>query len=257
MKRVYTSEQRDFLFEFIPGHSLNEIVKAFNSRFQLQITPEMVHSFKSNNHVRSGTKKGNPPDTSWLFPHEIRVFIRENNTGKTLIQITELVNKEFGTNYSTQQIKSLRQHMHIISGLSGRFKPGHVPLNKGVKGWFPEKAKEHWFKKNHIPHNRAKVGTEVMSSGGYLKIKIAEPNIWRFKHIMEWEKYNGKVPPGYFVSFKDGNHYNCDISNLMLITPSENAIMNTKKLRSVSSELTETGLVLAKLEKKIKDIKRS
>ena len=48
-------------------------------------------------------------------------------------------------------------------------------------------------------------GTEVMTTDGYLKIKIAEPNVWRFKHIIEWEKYHGEVPEGMLISFKDGD----------------------------------------------------
>lgn len=97
----------------------------------------------------------------------------------------------------------------------------------------------------------APVGAEVMATIGYLKIKVAEPNRWRFKHIMEWEKHNGKVPEGCLISFKDGDHYNCSIENLMCITKSEHSVLNRQRLRSESAELTETGLFLAKLKLKV------
>ena len=89
-----------------------------------------------------------------------------------------------------------------------------------------------------------------------MKIKVAEPNKWRFKHILEWEKHNGKVPDGCMISFKDGNHYNCSIENLMCITMTENAILNRQGLRSESAEQTETAVILAKLKHKIRRVKK-
>ena len=57
------------------------------------------------------------------------------------------------------------------------------------------------------------------------------------------------------ISFKDGNHYNCSIENLMCITRNENAILNHQKLRSESAEQTETAVILAKLKHKIQQKK--
>ena len=72
---------------------------------------------------------------------------------------------------------------------------------------------------------------------------------------MEWEKHNGKVPQGRMIIFKDGNHYNCNIENLICITRAENAIMNHQKLRPDSEEFTETAVALAKLKHKIYQMK--
>jgi hypothetical protein len=185
------------------------------------------------------------------YPEYVREFLIKNNAGKSAREITELLNSTFGTDYTAKGIKGLRARMHLVSGLTGHFEKGHVPANKGKKGYCAPGSEKGWFKKGQIPHNHVPVGTEVMTTDGYLKIKIAEPKQWRFKHIMEWEKYNGKVPEGCMISFKDGDHYNCSIENLMCITKAENAILNHQKLRSESAEQTETAVILAKLQHKI------
>lgn len=255
MTKVYTDEQKEFFKEFIPGHTTAEVVAEFNRRFEQKTTVSKVKSYKTNNHIKSGTKKGKPAGDSKMFPRKIRDFIQENNKGKTALQIAVLLNTTFGTSYTTEQIKNIRNRMHLISGLTGRFEKNHVPANKGKKGWCAPGSEKGWFKKGHIPHNSVPVGTEVMSTDGYLKIKVAEPNIWKFKHIMEWEKHNGKVPEGHLISFKDGNHMNCNIKNLMCITKQVHGILNHEGLRSASPELTETAATLAKLKHRIREIK--
>lgn len=190
------------------------------------------------------------------YPEYIRDFLIKNNAGKSVVEITELLNSTFGKDYTVAGIKGLRARMHLISGLTGRFEKGHIPSNKGQKGYCSPGSEKGWFKKGHIPHNHVPVGTEAMTTVGYLKIKVAEPNRWRYKHIMEWEKHRGKVPVGCMISFKDGNHYNCSIENLMCLARSENAILNRQKLRSESAEQTETAVILAKLKHKIGQVKK-
>ena len=256
MKKIYTEEHKDFFLAFIPGHTDVEVAEEFNRRFSIKITPAKVHSYKRNNKIRSGTQKGVPKGSGSIFTSEIRVFIRANNEGKTAVQMTELLNSTFGTKYTTGQIKAVRSRMRIKSGLSGHFEKGHVPANKGRKGVCAKGCEKSWFKKGIIPHNQMSVGSEAVTTDGYLKVKIAEPNVWRFKHIMEWETHFGKVPSGCMISFRDGNKRNCSIENLMCISKLENSVLNRMGLRSSDVELTESGLALAKLKLKISKISK-
>ena len=177
MKKVYTEEQKEFFRNFIPGHTTAEVVAEFNRRFEQKTTISKVKAYKVNNHIKSGTFKGKPKGDSKMFPRKIREFIQENNKGKTALQMAELLNATFGTSYTTGQIKSIRNRMHLDSGLTGHFEKNHVPANKGKKGWCASGSEKGWFKKGHRPLNSVPVGTEVMSALGYLKIKIGEPNI--------------------------------------------------------------------------------
>ena len=44
-----------------------------------------------------------------VFPSEIQDFIINNNHGKTLEEITELVNKTFQKSYTQNQLRSFRK----------------------------------------------------------------------------------------------------------------------------------------------------
>ena len=105
---------------------------------------------------------------------------------------------------------------------AGQFKQGHTPMNKGRK-WdeymsaeAQERALQTAFKSGHIPKNHVEVGTEVKTTDGYWKVKIAEPNVWDFKHFMVWREHHGEIPKGSVVYFVDGDKDNVTIDNLAL-----------------------------------------
>lgn len=257
MKRVYTDEQRKFFEDYVPGHTGLEIVEEFNRRFNAEITYQKIRSYMKNNNLKNGLQHHKAPKgESKVFPKEITDFIIQNNYGKTAIEIMELVNEVFKTDYKINQIKAFRKNHNLISGISGQFKKGHVSPNKGKKGLYFPGSEKGWFKKGNRPSCWQPVNTEVVDSQGYHKIKVAEPNKWRFKHIMEWEKHNGKVPENCNIIFKDNNKDNCNVSNLLCITKAEHAIMNHQNLRSESPEITETGLALAKLKHKVSELQK-
>ena len=255
--KVYTEKMHEFLASYIPGHSDREVARAFNARFRLvKVTPHKVHAYKYNHGLKSGTHGGSPKGESDLWPKNIRKWLSDHNEGKTAAEMTALLNERFGRSYTVDQIKSMRGRMHLDSGLTGRFEKGHVSHNKGKKGWYPKGSEKTRFRKGHKPVNWMPVGSEVMTSIGCIKVKVAEPNKWKFKHILEWEKHFGKVPKNHCIMFKDGDHTNCHISNLAMITRAENAIMNHQSLRSDNPDVTMTGLQLARLQQKIAKLKR-
>lgn len=256
MKKVYTEEQRQFLKDFIPGRTSKEVVAEYNKRFGGEMTVEKLRSYKNNHHILSGKHFGPPQGESKVFPKEITDYIIANNYGKTTIEIMELVNAEFKTDYKKNQIRAFRKNHKLDSGITGQFQKGHVPWLKGKKGLHFPGTEKTWFKKGQYPLNHKEIGTEVVDKNGYHKIKIAEPNKWKFKHIMEWEKHNGKIPDGCNIVFKDNNKDNIDISNLMLVTKAEHVIMNNKGLRFDNAELTEKGLLIAKLKHKTSELSR-
>lgn len=256
MKRTYTDEHHAFFAQFVPGHTSQEVADEFNRLFPLQITAKQVRSLKKNLHIKSGTPPGIRKGVRGKYSAEFIEFLRMNNNGKPLREITALLNATFGTSFSDAQIRGLRHRLKLRSGISGRFEKNHVPANKGKKGFYAPGCEKGWFKKGQVPHNHLPVGTEVLSTDGYVKVKVAEPRSWKFKHLMEWEKHNGPIPQGFLVSFKDGDHLNCDISNLMLLSRAENGMMNRTGLRSKNADITETGKSLATLMCRIKHIEQ-
>ena len=58
-----------------------------------------------------------------------------------------------------------------------------------------------------------------------------------------------------YVRRPDGR-LNCDISNLMLLTKGENAVLTRLGLRSEDPDLTEAGLNLVRLKQAAKDARK-
>lgn len=182
------------------------------------------------------------------FTQEQKDFIRENVIGRSNPEITEMFNIRFGLNLGVNQVKAFKKNNKLSSGLDGRFTPGHVPANKGLKGvggWEPT-----YFKKGNIPHNYKPIGSE-RENDGYIQIKIADPNKWRAKHRVIWEKENGPVPKGHVVIFGDGDRRNFELDNLILVSQSQLSILNRKGLIQKDAELTKTGIIIADLYRKI------
>ena len=251
--KLFFEEHVNFLVAYIPGHTCTEVAEEFSKKY-FPVTPKQIHDFKCNRKIKSGTRCGKPKKCGHLFPKEIHEFICANNKGKTLTEITALVNETFGKTFTKKQLRCFRKNNHLVSGLTGRFGKGHVPANKGKKGWYAPGSEKVWFRKGNVPHNKVSVGTEVMTTMGYIKVKVAEPDVWEFKHKMVWEKHNGRVPDGCVITFKDGDHWNCSIENLMCISFRENSQLNGRKLRTVSPELTEAGLALVRLENRVNEL---
>ena len=250
--KVYTDEHHKWLASFIPGHTCVEVAEEFNKRFELQVTAERIHNYKSRHHIRSGTIKGKPKWSGPLWTSDKVDFLKAHNTGKTAKEVAELMTKEFKMPFTEEQIKGVRARLKIKSGLTGRFGKGHEPPNKGRKGYCSPGSEKGWFQKGHKPWNHNEVGDEAWTTDGYLKVKIAEPNKWKMKHVLEWEKVNGPIPEGKMLTFLNGDHADCRPENLALITNAENLTMNHLKVRSSDPEATRAGITVAKLTRQIR-----
>ena len=173
--------------------------------------------------------------------------------------MADMVNSEFGTEYTADQIKNYYGRHKLNSGLTGRFEKGHVSRNKGKHIKTTGRMAETQFKKGHSPKNHKPVGTEsIRSSKGrkYIYVKVAEPKTWREKHILEWEKHNGPVPEGKIIIFADGDTMNTDVSNLVCISKRQNSVMNRHKIRGSDKETMEAAANVASLKLKIAESKR-
>ena len=256
MKRKYTREMRDFFAAYIPGHTTKEVAAEFARRFGPLATESMIKAYKTNNKIRSGTPTGSPKGDGKTWPREVREWLAANNEGKTAAGIAELLNAKFGKDYTAAQVKGIRARMRLKSGLTGRFEKGHEPTNKGKKGYCPPGSEKGWFKKGRRPHNWVPVGTEAVSTDGYVKVKVGEPDKWRWKHKMVWEEARGKVPAKHVLIFKDGNRLNCSLDNLECISMAENSTMNALKLRTGSAEFTESALAYVKVKRRLRKLER-
>lgn len=200
------------------------------------------------------------------FTPDIAEFIKSNVKGTPNRVLCEMVNKEFNTDFTIIQIKNFKKRNNLSSGLDSCFKKGHATHNKGKKRseWMSEEGKANsrktCFKKgnrsfNNANHNQKEIGRERIGKDGYIYVKVAEPNKRDLKHRYIYEKNYGKIPKGYICIFLDGNIRNFNPENLSIITRKENLILNDKGLRYNDSDLTKTGVNVAKLIIKTKERK--
>ncbi len=189
-----------------------------------------------------------------MWTEEEKEYLRQITPGHHYKEIQELMNKKFNTDFTLNQIKAAIGRYKLNTGFNGRFLKGSIPANKGTKGL--TRANRTSFKKGHTPINYRPVGSERITKGGYIEIKVKDPNLWRLKHLVIWEKENGPLPKGCAIMFADGNKLNLNMENLILVTRNQLLIMNKRKLRKDSIELTKVGLNIAKVYERIGERRR-
>lgn len=255
MAKRYPQEVHDFIRENVAGHTTKDLVEIVNAHFDLEFTESSMRSYKTNHHLRSGTPTGLPKNhPSETFPQEICDYIYVNYKGVGNKEMAEKLNAAFGTSYTTKQLNSFYRNHNLNSGLTGCFEPGHVPANKGKKGWCAPGCEKTQFKKGILPASTKPIGHERISKDGYIEVKIkmrpSRPDCndnFKTKHRIIWEEANGPVPGDSVVIFKDGDKRNFDLSNLTLVTKAERLEMNRSGLFSEDANMTETGILVARV----------
>ena len=190
-----------------------------------------------------------------LLTPEQAEFVKENVKGVSNADLAQMVNERFGLNLTAKQMNTYKKNHKLKSGLDGRFKPGSVPHNKGIKGTGGYEPTQ--FKKGNKPVNHRPVGSERINVDGYVEMKIEEPSKWILKHKHVWQLANGPMPKGHAIIFGDGNKMNFDLDNLLLITRKQLLIMNQQKLIQKDPELTKTGVIIADLHAKMYELKKA
>jgi hypothetical protein len=115
-----------------------------------------------------------------------------------------------------------------------RFKTGHTPWNKGLKGIHLSPGSQ--WKKGCESNRKLPVGSLTIRHRKREKhprawVKVAEPNIWRERAKVVWEKAHGPIPRGMVIHHKDRNPLNDDLANLQAMTRREHAVEHEHELR--------------------------
>lgn len=266
----YPPEVHEFVKKWSPKMRDEDLAEACNKELGTSFTAKSMKSFRGNHGYRNGQKQWTREEYLKYqkhYPQGMYEFVRDNSWGVPSKDMAEMVNEKFGTNYTPTMMKQYRQRFGIKSGVTGWFRKGRPPANKGHKMTeyaspeALERCKRTQFKKGDRPKNELPVGTVVINTDGYkLRKRQMEGNTWErweFLHRAVWEEHYGPVPEGMIVSFKDSNKLNCSIDNLMLITRGENSALTAKHYRFQDPELTETALNTIRLKNAAKERKKA
>ncbi len=223
----YPDAMHKFIKENVCGTTSADLAKMVNDRFGTSFTPRLINAYKHKHGLSNGLHGGGPPKgESKLFPAEVVEYIKSNHSGCTPPQMAKKLNEIFGKNYTAAQLKSYYNNHDIHSGVISRFQYGKT--------------------KHEMP-----VGTVTLRGKFYYE-KIADtPNWdqnWKQKHILVWEEAKGPVAPDCLVTFLDGDTTNYHLENLALVTKHENLVLSQDRLRFNDPQLTNTGILIAKVK---------
>lgn len=202
------------------------------------------------------------------YSPEIIDYLIQNHKGKSLIELADMINNKFNLNINNQDVSNLKSRLRIRKGIilepainDGCIKKGSIPPNKGKK-WDEymskegqERSRRTCFKKGNRSYNAVPVGTEHMrytskDYPGYVYVKVCDGKgnkNWIPKQHVVYQQHYGEIPENSKIIFADGDRFNFDINNLILVSNSEELIMNKNKLFSSNREITNTGHLIAKV----------
>lgn len=196
------------------------------------------------------------------YNEEICEYLKKNHYGKSTIELSKEINTKFNINSTPDNIQSLKSRIKRRDGFvfqparnDGCIKKGNIPWNKNTRGIVHENRTS--YKKGNIPFNFRKMGEERINVDGYVEVKVKNPNKWELKHRFLYKEYNGHIPKGHVIIFADNNRTNFKKENLIAISRSENLILNKNNLRFDNQELTESGILIAKVVDRINERKRN
>lgn len=252
MNKRYPDEMEAFVREMAEAYvPIEEMARRCVERFNLDrpISRVAMQSYKSDHGIV------NPP----RYSTELLGAVRELIADHSLQETATILSKRFNREVTFYMLKGIMARHGIKTGRTGLFEAGHS-LGKGrvMSDSTREKLRGTFFKKGRKAENEVPVGTEVFRAG-YMLVKVKDgPDLgqwdrWAFKHRLVWEEAHGPIPKGGHVIFLDGDHRNCELSNLALVNNAEQGYLTMRGLRSSNAEITRVGVTVARLGCAIKN----
>lgn len=164
-------------------------------------------------------------------------FLREISLGKTYAEIADAFNARFRDRdyVIPSQVKSAMKYMKIPYNGHSEVAARHVPIGSV----------------NVAPYGTKKNGERYK----YEMVKVAEPNVWKRKSLLEWEKHYGPLPEGKMIIFLDGNTLNSEIENLYAVSQGVHFRLNKYRVAKPNREYMLAAIKIAEIEDSIKQLK--
>lgn len=259
--KKWTQEMERYLKANYKNISDSRIAQKLNLKYGTNFSISAIKAKREKLGLKIGYKR------PLKYDDEVIEFILKNYKGNDNLELAKLLNETFNLNTNGDKVSMFKANykrrygIDLRTGINkGCFKKGHIPINKGTKGIFNVGGNKTSFKKGNVPANHRKLFEERITKDGYVEIKIKDGNLnrnWMPKHRYIYEQNYGPIPSGHKIIFADGNRSNFDKDNLILVSSSEEFIMNKRKLRYADKDLTNTGHLIAKLIDKTNKVNKN
>ena len=199
------------------------------------------------------------------YSPEQEAFLKTNAPFMSRKELTELFNARFDTNKSELAIKSWCNARGFNSSNDGRFKDGHCSWQTGLT---KEDFKSHYSEKSFdkMLHNMKEsnkthvIGDEIIRHGIPHIVISTDYNKPFHERLMVkrryvWEKAYGQIPDDHMVIHLDGDHMNCDLSNLACIPTKYRPLLNKNHWLGNSKDVTLTAVKWCELFYATKEMK--
>jgi hypothetical protein len=193
-----------------------------------------------------------------IYPHQSTASVAQRvrrSITATNARAAKLGLKKTAAYLASPAACRLRRGDHV--GKRFWFPKGHVPANKGLRrpGWSAGRMKETQFKPG-IPSWRTMPIGATRLVEGYVYRKVSDvPNVpytvnWKPEHHLLWTAANGAIPPGYALTFRNGDRTDTRLDNLELIPRRQ--LMARNSVHNLPKPLAETVQLLGALKRQIR-----
>lgn len=191
-------------------------------------------------------------------------FLKENAPLMSRKKLTERFNEKFGANRTVPGIKAFCNSRGYNSSSTGRFQEGHISWQTGLSG---EEFKSHYTEESfqrgiegmRQANKTRKIGDEIIRHGipmVVVSLEYGRPFDERVqpKRRVVWEQLHGEIPKDHCIIHLDGNHMNCDPSNLYCMPIRYRPILSKNNWWFKNPELILTAIKWCELFCTLKEV---
>lgn len=222
MRGQFTPEIQEYIKKYYKEFSDKDFSDQIYYRFGKRIEASVIKNWRNNNgYGNTGRKEKRivMVNTSHVIPEYFYEMIAWLCTSMTDKEIVELIKELSGKTIRPELIKRFRLKNGVHTGRTGQFgkerdceEYAQYRFQKGVHYHYSTE-----FKKGSRPHNTKDIGEETIKEDGYVWVKVAEPNIWKQRGRVVWEKAYGSIPEGKVIVRLDQNRQNDSLENLRCV----------------------------------------
>lgn len=233
--RLLSDVELRWLHRNYEGSTVAITTGKFNRKFRRDLKPSQIrtanqyHGFGKAD--RTGPRLVTSAELKWIAKRFHKMPRKE---------LQSAFEVRFGRLLTLRYLDSLGvQHRLRGAPNVGRFRKGHVPANKGRKGYVAPGSEKGWFPKGNKPVTEVPMWSERVSQGSLLikvpvpspypshkKLGIHQSSHWTSKARWVWQENRGPIPHGHVILHLDGDPLNCEIGNLECVPRGVLQILN-------------------------------